>query len=186
MRCADWNPATDQQAFGRVWRLGQQREVFIYRLICAGTIEESIVGRQTHKVSSTTFNVAFTQNMFLIGRVQLSLTSVLETSDTRKETDQQQTGAVSGGKEGGRSTRECGALLPVARTPAGLQDLMYPRTTLLSTTTIVSGSVVVEEEAASTTTTNQRQCDGVRDVLMKAVLVHPNLVGTVNVVVHEQ
>jgi superfamily II DNA or RNA helicase len=45
----DWNPATDAQAIGRVWRVGQKKEVFIYRLVCASSIEESIVARQQHK-----------------------------------------------------------------------------------------------------------------------------------------
>lgn len=45
----DYNPATDKQAIGRVWRVGQRKEVAIYRLVCASTIEESIVARQRHK-----------------------------------------------------------------------------------------------------------------------------------------
>jgi superfamily II DNA or RNA helicase len=45
----DYNPATDQQAIGRVWRVGQKKEVFIYRMVCASSIEESILGRQRHK-----------------------------------------------------------------------------------------------------------------------------------------
>jgi superfamily II DNA or RNA helicase len=46
----DWNPAITQQAMGRVWRLGQKREVHIYRLVCAGTIEEKIFQRNMLKV----------------------------------------------------------------------------------------------------------------------------------------
>ena len=45
----DWNPATDDQAAARIWRDGQQRQVFIYRLICTGTIEEKILQRQISK-----------------------------------------------------------------------------------------------------------------------------------------
>jgi SNF2 family DNA or RNA helicase len=45
----DWNPATDIQAMGRVWREGQTKPVFIYRLISRGTIEESILKRQAQK-----------------------------------------------------------------------------------------------------------------------------------------
>lgn len=42
----DWNPSTDVQARERAWRLGQKREVTIYRLMTAGTIEEKIYHRQ--------------------------------------------------------------------------------------------------------------------------------------------
>ncbi|KAL2725260.1 DNA excision repair protein ERCC-6-like isoform X1 [Vespula squamosa] len=46
----DWNPATDAQARGRAWRIGQNRNVTIYRLITAGTIEEKIYHRQIFKL----------------------------------------------------------------------------------------------------------------------------------------
>ena len=45
----DWNPSTDLQARERAWRLGQKREVKIYRLMTAGTIEEKIYHRQIFK-----------------------------------------------------------------------------------------------------------------------------------------
>lgn len=45
----DWNPSTDVQARERAWRLGQKREVSIYRLMTAGTIEEKIYHRQIFK-----------------------------------------------------------------------------------------------------------------------------------------
>lgn len=45
----DWNPANDDQAMARIWRDGQKKECFIYRLIATGTIEEKILQRQAHK-----------------------------------------------------------------------------------------------------------------------------------------
>ncbi|XP_045147837.1 DNA repair and recombination protein RAD54-like isoform X2 [Echinops telfairi] len=45
----DWNPANDEQAMARVWRDGQKKMCFIYRLLSAGTIEEKIFQRQSHK-----------------------------------------------------------------------------------------------------------------------------------------
>ncbi|KAJ4424125.1 DNA repair protein rhp26 [Gnomoniopsis sp. IMI 355080] len=45
----DWNPSTDVQARERAWRLGQKKEVAIYRLMTAGTIEEKIYQRQIWK-----------------------------------------------------------------------------------------------------------------------------------------
>ena len=49
----DWNPSTDIQARERAWRLGQKREVVIYRLMTAGTIEEKIYHRQLFKTFLT-------------------------------------------------------------------------------------------------------------------------------------
>ncbi|ORY92326.1 SNF2 family N-terminal domain-domain-containing protein [Syncephalastrum racemosum] len=45
----DWNPSTDMQARERAWRLGQKKDVVIYRLMTAGTIEEKIYHRQIYK-----------------------------------------------------------------------------------------------------------------------------------------
>lgn len=45
----DWNPASDLQAMSRIWRDGQKRNVYIYRLLTAGTIEEKIYQRQISK-----------------------------------------------------------------------------------------------------------------------------------------
>lgn len=41
----DWNPSTDTQARERTWRIGQKKNVTIYRLITSGTIEEKIYHR---------------------------------------------------------------------------------------------------------------------------------------------
>ncbi|CAG9126357.1 unnamed protein product [Plutella xylostella] len=45
----DWNPANDDQAMARVWRDGQKKPCYIYRLLATGTIEEKIFQRQAHK-----------------------------------------------------------------------------------------------------------------------------------------
>ncbi|XP_058796920.1 DNA excision repair protein ERCC-6-like [Phymastichus coffea] len=46
----DWNPATDAQARERAWRIGQDKNVTVYRLITAGTIEEKMYHRQVFKI----------------------------------------------------------------------------------------------------------------------------------------
>eukprot|EP01035_Chromulina_nebulosa_P021772 gene21772-28173_t len=45
----DWNPASDKQAAGRIWREGQIRRCYIYRFMSTGTIEEKIIQRQLSK-----------------------------------------------------------------------------------------------------------------------------------------
>jgi SNF2 family DNA or RNA helicase len=44
-----WNPAVEAQAIDRTHRIGQTREVFAYRLIAAGTIEEKVMELQRTK-----------------------------------------------------------------------------------------------------------------------------------------
>jgi len=44
-----WNPAAENQATDRAYRLGQDKPVFVYKLIAADTIEEKIVAMQQQK-----------------------------------------------------------------------------------------------------------------------------------------
>ena len=37
-----WNPAVEEQAIDRAYRSGQDKAVFVYRLVAAGTIEEKM------------------------------------------------------------------------------------------------------------------------------------------------
>ncbi|XP_064195683.1 chromatin-remodeling ATPase INO80 isoform X1 [Anguilla rostrata] len=46
---SDWNPTVDQQAMDRAHRLGQTKQVTVYRLVCKGTIEERILQRAKEK-----------------------------------------------------------------------------------------------------------------------------------------
>ena len=44
-----WNPAVETQATDRAHRIGQDKPVFVYKLLTAGTVEEKILAMQTRK-----------------------------------------------------------------------------------------------------------------------------------------
>ncbi len=44
-----WNPAAENQATDRAWRIGQDKPVFVYKLIAKGTLEEKIQDLQRQK-----------------------------------------------------------------------------------------------------------------------------------------
>ncbi|XP_032428421.1 DNA repair and recombination protein RAD54-like isoform X1 [Xiphophorus hellerii] len=82
----DWNPANDEQAMARVWRDGQKKTCYIYRLISTGTIEEKILQRQAHKKALSSCVVDEEQDVerhFSLGQLRELFTLNEETaSDT--------------------------------------------------------------------------------------------------------
>jgi len=44
-----WNPAVENQAIDRTYRIGQDKKVFAYRMICKDTVEEKILKYQERK-----------------------------------------------------------------------------------------------------------------------------------------
>jgi SNF2 family DNA or RNA helicase len=44
-----WNPAAQQQGMDRVYRIGQDKPVFVYKFITVGTVEEKILQMQRDK-----------------------------------------------------------------------------------------------------------------------------------------
>jgi len=62
-----WNPAVENQATDRAFRIGQQHNVFVHKFVCRGTIEEKIDALITEKVAlagaivDVDANVSFTE-----------------------------------------------------------------------------------------------------------------------------
>ncbi|MBS0552328.1 MAG: DEAD/DEAH box helicase, partial [Proteobacteria bacterium] len=46
-----WNPAAENQATDRAHRIGQDKPVFVFKLVCAGSIEEKILALQDRKAA---------------------------------------------------------------------------------------------------------------------------------------
>ena len=44
-----WNPAVENQATDRAYRIGQDKPVFVYKLICEETVEERVLALQSRK-----------------------------------------------------------------------------------------------------------------------------------------
>ncbi len=67
-----WNPAVENQAIDRCYRIGQTQNVIAYRMICKDTIEEKIVALQDNKkaVSDSIIQVDKTSKSFDKKRVK--------------------------------------------------------------------------------------------------------------------
>jgi SNF2 family DNA or RNA helicase len=48
-----WNPAVEDQATDRAHRIGQERPITVYRLVCEGTVEHRMLELQDAKRSLT-------------------------------------------------------------------------------------------------------------------------------------
>ncbi|KAK4447060.1 P-loop containing nucleoside triphosphate hydrolase protein [Podospora aff. communis PSN243] len=141
----DWNPSTDVQARERAWRLGQKKEVTIYRLMTAGTIEEKIYHRQifkqflTNKVlkdpkQQTKFNLHDLHDLFSLNTYE----------DGKTETSELFRGSkvdVNGPKE-----------------------LIIPGTDARNLRAFQTGSDTKEEEDASSTNDAEPDLQGIRGV----------------------
>uniref|UniRef100_A0A3P8U8Q7 DNA excision repair protein ERCC-6-like n=1 Tax=Amphiprion percula TaxID=161767 RepID=A0A3P8U8Q7_AMPPE len=84
-----WNPAMDAQAVDRAYRIGQTKNVIVYRLITCGTVEEKIYRRQVFKDSLITQNTGDKKNPFRYFSKQ-ELKELFTLEDTRSSSTQLQ------------------------------------------------------------------------------------------------
>ncbi|XP_077417336.1 DNA excision repair protein ERCC-6-like [Vanacampus margaritifer] len=82
-----WNPATDAQAVDRAYRIGQTKNVVIYRLITCGTVEEKIYRRQVFKDSLIRQTTGDKKNPFRYFSKQ-ELRELFSLEDTRSSSTQ--------------------------------------------------------------------------------------------------
>lgn len=74
-----WNPAVEEQAIDRVHRIGRKGDVFIYRMIAQGTVEDRVRNLQSLKRS------LFNSLVGGLGDVSDSSTFIETISDLLKE-----------------------------------------------------------------------------------------------------
>ena len=84
-----WNPMAIEQRIGRIDRIGQSREVFVFNLVTAGTIEEQVLGLLEEKISM--FELVIGEVGAILGSVDeerefpdLVLDAWLKTSDVAR------------------------------------------------------------------------------------------------------
>ena len=91
---SDWNPTMDLQAMDRAHRLGQTKDVTVYRFVCRETIEENIIRRAREKET--------VQQLVMTGQMMKDATDVfapedvvsilLSNKDQQQMTQQRRTG----------------------------------------------------------------------------------------------
>ncbi|HSK41227.1 MAG TPA: DEAD/DEAH box helicase [Arenibaculum sp.] len=74
-----WNPAAEAQATDRAYRIGQDKPVFVYKLIAVGTVEERILELQRRKSNLTAATV---EGAGLAGSLETDDVEYLLGSDT--------------------------------------------------------------------------------------------------------
>ncbi|WP_346924186.1 DEAD/DEAH box helicase [Rothia sp. (in: high G+C Gram-positive bacteria)] len=84
-----WNPAAEQQAVDRVHRIGQTKNVMVYRLVSAGTIEEKVMELKDTKAAL--FDAVVDEGQFFSGQLTATQVRDLLTSASEDSTDRQQT-----------------------------------------------------------------------------------------------
>jgi non-specific serine/threonine protein kinase len=76
-----WNPAVENQATDRAFRIGQTRDVMVHKFLCGGTLEERIDDMIAHKSALAT-EIVTSGEQFLTELSDAELDQVLRLSET--------------------------------------------------------------------------------------------------------
>src|SRR5205823_12028007 len=57
-----WNPAVENQATDRAFRIGQRRDVQVHKYVCGGTFEEALDGLIERKLALAESNVGTSES----------------------------------------------------------------------------------------------------------------------------
>ncbi|KAK2601325.1 hypothetical protein N8I77_010781 [Diaporthe amygdali] len=82
-----WNPSVEEQAVARAVRMGQKREVTIYRYVLQNTVEQNIVKLQERKRSLAKYTLGTKSDQSISDAVQ-ELESVLELNPRKRGLDE--------------------------------------------------------------------------------------------------
>ena len=66
-----WNPAVEEQAADRAHRIGQDKPVFVHRLVAAGSVEERILALQERKRAAARGALAVAGEASALSRAEL-------------------------------------------------------------------------------------------------------------------
>lgn len=69
---SDWNPQVDLQAMDRAHRIGQKKQVYVYRFVTDSTVEERIIERAEMKLKLDNLVI---QQGIIVARVLLATPS---------------------------------------------------------------------------------------------------------------
>jgi superfamily II DNA or RNA helicase len=82
-----WNPAVEDQATDRAFRIGQTRDVMVHKFICGGTLEERIDDMIEHKTALAA-EIVTSGETFLTELSNAELDQILRLSETVIEEDE--------------------------------------------------------------------------------------------------
>jgi superfamily II DNA/RNA helicase len=147
-----WNPSTDNQAVDRIYRIGQEKDVIVMRLISCGTVEEKMYRKQVFKNGLSHASTSDSETMRYFTQEQLSdlfsaPDGALESSETKKQLDELHGGERECSDEVARELEHAESL----SWAAGLtdHDMLFSRPDESSTGSGTKGPICIESSESA-------------------------------------